>query len=62
MFPGFDPEPELLGSGAGEFIAVIGKGETFAEGLQAAGEDFDLTALLGQLLAGGAITGISEGI
>ena len=62
MRPGFDPEPELLGSGAGEFIAVIGKGETFAEGLQAAGEDFDLTALLGQLLAGGAITGISEGI
>jgi hypothetical protein len=60
--PGFDPEPQLLGSGASEFVAMIGKGEIFAKAMQAADEGFDLTALLGQLLAGGAITGISEGI
>ncbi len=55
--PSFDPKPQVLGPGAGAFIAATGKGETFAAAIEAAGENFDLTALLGQLLAGGAITG-----
>ncbi len=59
--PGFDPKPHLLGPGAAEFVTVIGKGASLAEALQSAGEDFDLTVILGQLLAGGAIVGITEG-
>lgn len=59
--PGFDPKPQLLGQGAADFIAMIGKGESFAAAIEAAGEALDLTPLLGQLLAGGAITNISEG-
>ena len=59
--PQFDPAPRLLGKGAGDFIGALGKGQTFADALEAAGGDFDLTACLGLLLEGGAITAITEG-
>lgn len=59
--PGYDPAPHLLGPGAAAFIEALGKQETFAAGLDAAGEDFDLAACLGLLLDGKAITAISEG-
>ncbi len=58
---GYDPMPELLGPGAAAFIAAFGAGKSFAVALEAAGDTFDLTAALGQLLAGGAIVDISEG-
>lgn len=58
--PGFDPAPHLLGSGAAAFIAALIARQTFAEAISCAGIGFDLTATLGQLLAGGAITDISK--
>ena len=59
--PAFDPTPHLLAPGAAAFITTLTAGETFAEAIESAGEGFDLTATLGQLLAGGAITDISKG-
>lgn len=59
--PGFDPKPQRLGAGAGNFVEMISGDETFGAAIEQAGEDFDLAALLGLLLAGGAITDISEG-
>ena len=59
--PEYDPKPQRLASGAADFIAALGAGRTFADAVEATGAEFDLTAALGQLLAGGAITGIAEG-
>ncbi len=56
--PGYDPEPVLLPTGAGAFIAALMNGETAFEALEKASE-FDLTATLGVLISGAAITGIS---
>jgi len=53
--PEFDPEPYLLPAGAAPFIAALQAGRTFGEAFDAA-DAFDLTATLGLLLAGGAIT------
>ncbi len=57
--PAFDPEPHLLPKGAAGFIAALQDGFTFGDAFDAAGP-FDLTATLGLLLAGGAITDIIE--
>lgn len=57
--PGFDPEPVLLPAGAASFLQALLAGQTFGEAFDQAGP-FDLTATLGLLLAGGAITGIRE--
>ncbi len=59
--PGYDPRPVLLGPGAAAFIAALHDGETLAAALEAAGEELDLAATLGQLLAGHAISRILEG-
>jgi len=59
--PGFDPMPQVLGPGAGIFTETISKQETFAVAIEAAGKNFDLSAVLSQFLTGGAIAGISEG-
>jgi len=58
--PGFDPEPVLLPEGAGDFIAALLSGTTFGAALERA-PAFDLTATLGVLLAGQAITALSDG-
>lgn len=42
------------------FMETLGKGQTFGTALKDAGPGFDLTAMLGILLAGNAITAISE--
>jgi hypothetical protein len=55
---GYDPEPVLLPTGAGPFIAALMNRETVSEALEKAPE-FDLTATLGILLSGAAITGTS---
>lgn len=59
----FDPVQTTLLPGGGTFIARLMAGARFAEALDAATEqvpDFDLTALLGTLFAGSAITGLTE--
>ncbi|MEL6645770.1 MAG: DNA-binding domain-containing protein [Pseudomonadota bacterium] len=55
----FDPEPLLLGAGAAAFIEAVQAGETIGTAFERATEaapDFDFAHLLGQLLAGQAIT------
>ncbi len=52
--PGFDPEPCLLGPGAGTAIAALMRNLTLAEALDAA-PDCDPAALLGLLIQGRAI-------
>lgn len=59
----FDPAPLLIGRGAAEFIEAAQAGRTFGEALEAAtvaAQDFDLGALLGVLLAQGAITQLED--
>ncbi|MGB7271180.1 MAG: DNA-binding domain-containing protein [Albidovulum sp.] len=58
--PGFDPEPLLLPTGAATFIAALQAGQRFDAAFDAAG-NFDLTATLGILISGGAITEILPG-
>ncbi len=57
--PAFDPEPVRLPEGAAGFIAALQAGQTFGDAFDAAGT-FDLTATLGLLLSGAAITDIIE--
>lgn len=57
--PEFDPTPHPLPAGGATFISAIQKGKTLGEAAEAASElaeDFDLGAVLGLLLTGGAIT------
>ena len=59
--PGFDPAVSLLPAGGGAFIAALRQGETLAAALgqaEAEFQDFDLGAVLGLLLSGGAIIAI----
>lgn len=58
--PGFDPEPVLLPVGAATFVQALLDGQSFGGAFDQAGA-FDLTATLGILLAGNAITGIMVG-
>lgn len=58
--PGFDPEPQLLPAGGGGFVAALLGGARLGAAAAAAGPAHDLTASLGLLLAGGAITGIED--
>jgi hypothetical protein len=53
--PEFDPEPELLPPGAGDFIEKLIAGNTIAAALDEE-VSFDLTATLGLLIKTGAIT------
>lgn len=55
----FDPAPVLLPAGGGAFIAACLDRKTFAECLADAGDNFDLTAVLGVLVAGQAIEGLT---
>ena len=58
--PEFDPAPQLLPKGAGAFLQALIGGATLGAALDEAPET-DLTAILGILLAGGAITEIMHG-
>jgi hypothetical protein len=58
--PGFDAEPHLLPPQGADFIAALHAGNTVGQALEQAGEHFDITALLGLLIQGGAITGLDE--
>lgn len=58
--PNLDPIPVDLPAGGGDFVESIGKGNSFGMAIDHAGEGFDLAAMLGVLLTGGAIAKISE--
>jgi len=53
----FDPEPHLLPPGAADFLAALGADQTLAQALTAAGDGFDLPAVLALLLSHHALTG-----
>ncbi len=61
--PEFDPILASLAPGGGTFVAQLKDGTRFGEALDMATAqvpEFDLTATLGLLMAGGAITGLNE--
>jgi len=58
--PDYDPVPYLLPVGGAEFVAALQASKTVAEALDLAGETFDIAAMLGLLIGGGAITGLDE--
>lgn len=57
---GYDPAPHLLGPGAAAFIAACQNGDTLGAATEAAGDDFDLGALLSLLLETGSIVDVSH--
>jgi hypothetical protein len=58
--PEFDPRPHLLPPGGADFVSLLMAGRTLGEGLETAGSHLDLAALLGLLILGRAIIGVSE--
>lgn len=57
--PEFDPFANLLGAGGAGFVQALMNGETFAQAMADAGDEFDLTGALAVLLSGAAITKIT---
>lgn len=57
--PEFDPKPRCLPAGGGGFISGILAGAPLGAAIDQAGPEFDLPAVLGLLIAGQAITGVS---
>jgi hypothetical protein len=55
-----DPEPHLLPPGGGAFVAALMAGDTLEQAALSAGAGHDLPATVGLLLAGGAITDLTE--
>lgn len=58
--PAFDPRPQVLPPGGAGFVAAILQNASFAQAIINGGPNLDLTALLSLLLAGQAITGLTE--
>lgn len=58
--PEFDPHPHRLPVGGAEFIGGLLAGRTLGESLDLAGPQTDLAAILGLLISGRAIIGVSE--
>lgn len=58
--PGLDPAPHLLPPGGGAFVAALMAGAPLGQAAGAAGEGHDLSATVALLLAGGAITDLTE--
>lgn len=58
--PEFDPRPHRLPVGGAAFVANLLSGQTLGESLDAAEGQVDLATLLGLLIAGRAIIGVSE--
>lgn len=52
---GFDPVGHVLPARGAEFIAALGRGMTLAEAIDAGGEGFEAGAVLGLILAQGAV-------
>jgi hypothetical protein len=58
--PEFDPRPHRLPAAGAEFIANLAAGQPLGLAVDAAGDRFDLPGVLGLLIQGRAITGVSE--
>jgi hypothetical protein len=58
--PDFDPKPHALPPGGGAFVAGLLAGLTLGDAVETTGPGLDLPAVLGQLIAAQAITGVSE--
>ncbi len=58
--PEFDPKPQVMPSGGAAFVAGLLAGERLGAAVDLAGPGLDLPAVLGQLIAGQAITGVTE--
>jgi hypothetical protein len=56
----FDPEPCLLPPGGVAFLRSLSQGQPLIAALAAAGEGFDLTAILGLLIQHRALAGVSR--
>lgn len=57
--PEFDPKPSCLPPGGGTFVSALLAGEGLGTAVDRAGPTLDLPAVLGLLIAGNAITGVS---
>jgi hypothetical protein len=60
--PQFDPAPHLLPAGGAAFVASLLAGKPVGTALESAGEGFNIGAMLGLLIGGGAIIKIDEDI
>jgi hypothetical protein len=58
--PDFDPRPQILPSGGGAFVAELLAGQCLGAAVDMAGPGLNLPAVLGLLISGQAITGVSE--
>jgi Putative DNA-binding domain len=58
--PEFDPSPQAMPAGGGTFVAGLLAGESLGAAVDLAGPGLDLPAVLGQLIAGQAITGVTK--
>jgi hypothetical protein len=58
--PEYDPRPQLVPAGGGAFLAALMRGEPVGAAVDAAGPGLDLAAVLGLLIAGRAVVGVSE--
>jgi hypothetical protein len=56
----FDPEPFILGPGAGDVVEALQGSMPFGPAIETGGPDFDLGALLGLLLSHNAITNLNN--
>jgi hypothetical protein len=56
----FDPEPFILGPGAGDVVEALQGGMPFGPAIEIGGPDFDLGALLGLMLSHSAITNLNN--
>lgn len=56
----YDPEPFILGPGAGDVLRALQSGTPFGEAIELGGEDFDLAALLNLLLSQHALTAVDH--
>lgn len=52
----YDPEPFILGPGAGDVLHALQNGVAFGAALEASGDDFDLEPLLNLLMTNNAIS------
>ena len=57
--PEFDPRPHRLPLGGAAFLSALSQGVRLGEAVEAAGPALDLSAVLGLLIQGRAITGVS---
>ncbi len=57
--PEFDSMPHLLPAHGADFVQSLGRGARFAEAVETAGPDFDLSATLTLLLSQGALTDLT---